>query len=106
MIDPERWLNDHAPGYSDLKARERSAIAHFALLWSFFELRALNAAAKPSAIIARVDEWAALYELSAGPYEIAFVHFKNRYFVNGIFNNLFDGLNFRPHDRRQLLRWR
>jgi hypothetical protein len=59
-MNPIDWLCAKAPGFKELSDEERTAIMHFALLWSFFEGEALHTNASASRILALVHEWAVM----------------------------------------------
>jgi hypothetical protein len=103
MLDPEDWLAKHAYGYSELGSSERKAIAHFALLWSFFESRMMNNHATVSSILAKVEDWRSRDVLEAETFAAPRKYFEQRFYKDGAFTQLFDGLNFRRNDRRLLV---
>jgi hypothetical protein len=103
MMDPEDWLARHAYGYSGLELSERQAISHFALLWSFFESRVMNNNATVSSILAKVEDWRLRDILNVETFAGPLKYFEQRYYENGSFTQLFDGLNFRRNDHRPLV---
>nr|WP_210256956.1 hypothetical protein [Bradyrhizobium symbiodeficiens] len=103
MIDPESWLADRAPGYSQLNKRERAAIAHFSLLWGLFEFQVMNARADAASLVKKVEDWDLARGLHRDPFEDAFQYFRSRYFGSGSFGDRFEGLRFGRSDRRKLV---
>jgi hypothetical protein len=103
MIDPEDWLAGHAYGYSELGSSERQAIAHFALLWSFFELRVMNKNATVPSILAKVVDWTSLDVFNVETFVGPLNYFEQRYYRDGHFTQLFAGLNFKRNDHRILV---
>lgn len=55
-MEPIDWLEQHVTGFQDLPGEDRHAILCFALLWSLFEAKALNARASAHALLALVHE--------------------------------------------------
>ena len=97
------WLGTKAPGFNDLSNEERDAIMHFALLWSFFEAMALDNAASVRAITRLVQSWERNGQLDVDIFAESLAYFKERYFNNGTATEKFQGLRFRPHDKRALV---
>jgi hypothetical protein len=103
MIDPENWLARYAIGYSELGSSERQAIAHFALLWSFFEARLMNNRAAVPSILAKIEELRSRDVLIAEAFAGPLKYFKNRYYRNESFTPLFEDLNFKKNGSRPLV---
>ncbi|MET3972310.1 hypothetical protein ABID62_008414 [Bradyrhizobium sp. S3.9.1] len=103
VIDPENWLANRALGYAQLNERERAAIAHFSLLWGLFELQVMNARANAVGLVRKVEDWDSTRGLQRDPFEGAFHYFRSRYFLNGTFGDLFEGLRFGRSDCRKLV---
>jgi hypothetical protein len=103
MIDPENWLAGHAHGYSELGLSERQAIAHFALLWSFFEERVMRNNANVPSILSKVEDWKSRGVLKAETFAGPLKYFEHRYYKSGSFTQSFEAPKFRRHDRRPLV---
>jgi len=102
-MNPILWLEQNAPGFDMLPQQDRDAISHFALLWSFFEARALTARGSAHAILALTHEWLALGRLTMEPFSESLQYFKERYYANGAETEYLSGLNLRPNDCRDLV---
>lgn len=97
------WLGAKAPGFNDLSNEERDAIMQFALLWSFFEAMALDNSASVRAITRLVQSWESNGQLDVDAFTKSLAYFKERYFNNGTATEKFQGLHFRPRDKRALV---
>ena len=102
-MNPIQWLEQNAPGFDNMSEQERAAIAHFALLWSFFEARALSTKASSSAILALTHDWLAHNRLAIEPFSESLLYFQQRYYSNGVETSYLAGLNLRPNDRPELV---
>jgi len=94
-MKPIDWLCVHAQGFHDLSEKDREAIFHFSLLWSFFEARALRTRGSAGAILTVTREWASNGQLTLAPFEESLAYFRARYVANGEPTQLFDGLALR-----------
>lgn len=97
-MNPIKWLERNAPGFDTLSVPEREAIAHFALLWSFFEARALETRGSSQAILALTHEWSAQGRLVTEPFTDILRYFQQRYFLNGVATSHLKSLNLRQND--------
>ena len=102
-MNPIQWLEQHAPGFDVLSKQERAAIAHFALLWSLFEERALSTRGSSTAILALTHEWLAQGRLVTEPFAESLLYFQRRYYANGVETQHLVGLHLRPNDCRDLV---
>lgn len=102
-MNPFRWLEQNAPGFEELSDQEREAIAHFALLWSFFEARALSTRGSSNAILALTNGWSAQGHLDIEPFAESLHYFQERYYQNGVETHHLAGLNLRSNDFRDLV---
>lgn len=98
------WLTANAPGFAELGQDERDAMMHFAVLWSFFEERALDRSASAAKIIARSRQWHDAGRLQEGAFTESLAYFRQRYLVNGAPTHHYAGLLLRPNDREPLVR--
>jgi len=103
-MEPIDWLEQHVMGFEDLPGEDRHAIFCFALLWSLFEAKALNARASAQALLALVHEKAAEGRLNPQVFMGCLAYFRARYFADGRFTAHFDGLNLRRNDNPELVR--
>lgn len=103
-MEPIDWLEQHVTGFQDLPGEDRHAILCFALLWSLFEAKALNARASAQALLALVHEKAADGQLDAQDFIDCLAYFRARYFTDGRLTAHFDGLNLRRNDKPELVR--
>jgi len=103
-MEPINWLEQHVTGFQDLPGEDRHAILCFALLWSLFEAKALNARASAQALLALVHEKTAEGRLDAQIFMDCLAYFRARYFAEGRFTDHFDGLNLRSNDNPELVR--
>lgn len=94
MTAAQEWLNANEGAYGQLDAAERQAIYDFTFLWSLFEARVVGFDASIPAMALRVTAAAAPGGIDGAPFLEALDFFRNRYFVNGAFGDLFDGLRF------------
>lgn len=102
-MNPIEWLEQNAPGFDTLSEPEREAIAHFALLWSFFEARALATRGSSHAILALTHEWSAQGRLVTAPFADSLRYFQQRYFSQGVATPHLASLNLRSNDCRDLV---
>lgn len=102
-MNPISYLKKNAPGFDKLSNQEQEAIAHFTLLWSFFEARALNGNGSSCAILALTHEWSAQGRLTIGPFTDSLRYFQQRYFSQGIKTKHFDSLKLRSNDCSHLV---
>jgi hypothetical protein len=102
-MNPIQWLEQNAPGFDALSEQERAAIAHFALLWSFFEARALSTRGSSRAILALTHEWSAQGRLATEPFADSLIYFQLRYYANGVETPHLASLNLRQNDCRDLV---
>lgn len=102
-MNPIQWLEQNAPGFDALSEQERTAIAHFALLWSFFEARALSTRGSSHAILALTHEWSAQGRLVTEPFAESLLYFQQRYYANGVETHHLAGLSLRQNDCRELV---
>lgn len=102
-MTPIKWLCNKAPGFSDLSLKERNAIMHFALLWSFFEAEALKTNATANRILALTREWESSTRLRIEPFAECISYFRERYFKDGSPTEYFTGLNLRNNDTPALV---
>lgn len=103
-MEPLEWLNRHVPGFADLQAEERDAIANFSLLWSLFEARCLDENVSSSAIQELVTHWAANDRFDPAIFREALAYFRERHFDNGEPTYHFDYLHLRRADKPDLVR--
>ena len=75
----------------------------FALLWSFFEARALDNAASVGAIKALVQRWKTNGQLDVDAFAGALAYFRERYFENGTATEKFRRLRLRANDEPALV---
>lgn len=102
-MNPIQWLEQNAPGFDALSDQERTAIAHFALLWSFFEARALSTRGSSHAILALTHEWSTQGRLVTEPFAESLLYFQQRYYANGAETHHLAGLGLRKNDCRDLV---
>lgn len=103
-MEPIDWLSANVPGFSMLPEQDRQAILHFALLWSLFEAKALQARASAHAILGVVHEWAAQGTLNVQDFTASLQYFQQRYYENGQPTHYLAGLNLRANDNPALVR--
>lgn len=102
-MNPIEWLEKNAPGFDKLSEPEREAITHFALLWSFFEARALATRGSSHAILALTHKWSAQSRLVTEPFADSIQYFQQRYFSQGVATRHLTSLNLRENDCRDLV---
>lgn len=103
MTNAIEWLSERVLGFRELSQQERDAIMHFALLWSLFEAKALNANASASTILSLVQKWQEQGRLNVAAFVPSLVYFRDRYYTNGIATANFNGLNLRKNDNPALV---
>jgi hypothetical protein len=69
-----------------------------------FEAKVMNRHASVPSIAAWVDQWAAFGAPRKADFERPLVYFRERYWRDGSFTPLFDGLNFRRSDRKPFVK--
>src|SRR5690348_54386 len=94
-----KWLEDNAPGFRALPARDRRAIQDFVLVWTLFEARVMDGFARADRICARVEEWHQAGVLGEELYDAELAYFRRRYFARGEFTDHFHSLHLRPADQ-------
>jgi hypothetical protein len=99
----EAWLQARAPGYADLSATEREAIGSFLFLWSLFEAQALDGNGGSQTIVAAAERVCAHRPGLPGTFGEALAYFQDRDLDKGATNYRFEGLRFRPRDRRDFI---
>lgn len=57
MLEPNNWLSNCAPGFSQLESSERRAVTDFVMVWSLYEAQVLNCRASADGMLAKIDEW-------------------------------------------------
>ena len=102
-MNPIEWLEQNAPGFDTLSESERNAIAHFSLLWSFFEAQALATRGSSAAILALTHKWSAQGRLDTEPFTDSLRYFQQRYFVNGVATSHLESLHLRQNDSPDLV---
>jgi hypothetical protein len=103
MCRPIEWLQEKQPGFKALQPCERDAVMHFALLWSLFEAKALSTRANAKRIVEMADELSGKRLVENKVFEEALSYFRGRYVNEGIMNEKFDQLDFRPCDKKDLV---
>lgn len=97
-MDPIKWLDSHAPGFTQIKEDERQAILDFALLWSFFEARAMQTSGSSRRIRALANKWGASGLINVNDFAAPLAYFRQRYFNNGQPTVFYHGLQLRKND--------
>lgn len=97
------WLCKKGSGYDALSQEERDVIMQFALLWSYFESKALDTNASASKIVELSKLWENKKQLKIESFESLLSYFRNRYVQNGVFTTYFDALRLRRNDNKQLV---
>jgi hypothetical protein len=100
---PISWLEANAQGFRDLSKEERSAVLHFTFLWSLFEGQNLNSYGTAEGIDKFVKARAKKSNLKINEFSTHLHYFRNRYVKNGKFTHHFERLEFRRHDKRNLV---
>jgi hypothetical protein len=103
-MNPIDWLCVKAPGFDQLTKKERDAIMHFALLWSFFETTVFNTSASARSITDVSKRWEEEGLLKEESFNDCLSYFKGRYIDLGKFTPPFSGLNFRNNDNQDLVK--
>jgi hypothetical protein len=98
------WLERNAPGFRDLTTEDRSCILQFALLWSFFEAKALQARASAQAIRRLAGEWEAQGRIRPSDFAASLLYFRERYSSGGHETIAFARLKLRSRDYPSLVR--
>jgi hypothetical protein len=102
-VNPIEWLEHRVPGFNNLDEADRSAIFHFALLWSLFEAKALDTWGNAAAILKRVEERSAEGQLNLKPFEGVLKYFQERYFPDGKQSPHYPHLHLGKSDRPDLV---
>jgi hypothetical protein len=103
IMNPIEWLEQNAPGFNALSALEREAIAHFALLWSFFEAHALATRGSSHAILTLTHKWSSEGRLNAEIFSPSLKYFQQRYYLNSVATQHLSSLNLRSNDCPELV---
>lgn len=99
----ETWLMERIPGYAELPDPDRDAIRSFAFLWSLFEAKLMGREASARRIAQAVEAWDDAGTLGAELYDGEVAYLRERYFRDGEFTSLFDGLRIRKGDMPDLI---
>jgi hypothetical protein len=102
-MTPIEWLEHRVPGFAALTGGERRAIFEFAILWSVFEGRALDARASATRIVEVVQAAEGSGRLDLEPFQPHLEYFCARYFGDGQPSPHFMHLNLRAGDRPELV---
>lgn len=102
-MKPIEWLEQNAPGFSALSEPEREAISNFALLWSFFEARALATNGSSQTILALAHKWSSQGFLDAQLFSASLQYFQQRYYSNSAATLHLASLNLRANDCPELV---
>lgn len=97
-MDPIKWLEAHAPGFMQLGEAERQAILHFALLWSFFEARAMHTSGSSKRIRKLANSWGSSGQIDLNDFAAPLEYFRQRYSDNGQPTAYFSSLYLRKSD--------
>lgn len=97
-MDPIKWLEAHAPGFMELGEAERQAILHFALLWSFFEARAMHTSGSSERIRKLANSWESSGQIDLSDFAAPLAYFRQRYFNNDQPTEYFSSLYLRKSD--------
>lgn len=92
------WINNKFG--LNLTDEDLSELKNFTLLWNIYENTIFNR----SFSIARLQQEILNRDLQIGNFNEVFNYFQNRYTENGITNDRFNHLNFRPNDQMALVR--
>lgn len=98
------WLRTKAHGFNLLSDKEISAISEFALIWSLFEARVLNAAGSARAICDVVDAWQQAGTLDPAMLDPELAYFQQRYYGDGVLTDHFDHLRLPNNGLRLMVR--
>ena len=86
----EEWLSERVPGWSDLHEAEKRALRDFPILWSYFEGWVTNTkTANPKLIQEKIDSQPAASFNNLNATHLAYDHYRNRFFPNGVEAPLF-----------------
>lgn len=100
VFDAKEWIRANCAGAHDLRPETLQVVSSFNLMWNLFE----NTACDREANVAKFDAIAlSIAGRGAIPAEVATAlqFWTQRYYHGLRFNVLFDGLEFRPNDRRE-----
>lgn len=92
-MDPNAWLEANAAGFSHLDQSERSAIYHFALLWSLLEAKLLATHGSPGAIHDAVERTSSANRVDLASLAVPLAYFRGRYWQDGKLTARFGGLH-------------
>lgn len=92
-MDPTEFLAKRVPGYADLDADERQAVAEFSLLWPAVEGSILGTDAKPGRLIQIGITLRDAGRLDMERFAEPLAYFRSRYWRDGNFTPEYDGLH-------------
>jgi len=104
QFHPIAWLNDNAPGFSDLQQQEKDAVMQFSLLWSLFEAQVLKSSASSNSILKKCQKWSQQGVLRLDTVQCFLDYFKKRYIEQGKPNDRFKHLHLRKNDKPELVK--
>jgi hypothetical protein len=102
-MEPNKWLELHAPGFDHLSDAERAAIKDFSLLWSLFEAFVLDTYGSATAIVATCAKFKASGTLDISRMAEPITYFQKRYFDGTAFTPAYSGLHLGKGDHIALV---
>ena len=97
------WLKDYEPPFHHIKEQDITSILHFCLMWSLFESTACDNKANLTTIKKAVEKLCDSGKLKEGRFEATLSYFMKRYLNGSDTNTIFEKLNFRLSDKRELV---
>lgn len=104
-FDATQWITENMLGGTELRPEATSAVANFTMMWNLFEGVVCGNHANVrefERLAARLAE-APLDAVDLGALENSLAFWSFRYRNPDGFSSRFDGLNFRPNDRREVV---
>lgn len=103
-MDVFDWLNKNAPGFSDLSAAEREAIAYFTMLWGSVEGSLFQNKANDGKIFALAEQLKERRGFDLANFAGELCYFRRRYLSNGRPTPYFETLYLSKKAARRVLR--
>lgn len=91
------WLNNRFG--TNFNEKELASVKDFSLIWNVFEKEVCNNNCSVQRLKEKIDS----VKIDINDFVIFLKYFKNRYSADGIINERFEYLHFRPNDKRELV---
>jgi hypothetical protein len=91
------WLNNRFG--TNFNEKKLASVKDFSLIWNVFEKEVCHNNCSVQRLKEKIDS----VKIDIGDFVIFLKYFQNRYSADGIINERFEYLHFRPNDKRELV---